>query len=89
MRFIRYLIVALGCLLWMLPLAGALDRIQRFGIFEEAAILAAISTLMILLTAGVALVPPTHRAFGGALAGATIAAFVAGLYCLGIWGADV
>jgi hypothetical protein len=89
MRIVRYLIAALGCLFWAMPLAGAVDRVKTYGFHEDATPLLAIPIVMIVLTAGMGLVPHTHRAFGGILAGATIVAFVAGFIWLGIWGAGV
>lgn len=89
MRIVRYLIAVLGCLLWTAPLAGAVDRAKTYGVHGDATPLLAIPIVMIVLTAGVGLVPHTHWAFGGILAGATIAALVAGFAWLGIWGAGV
>jgi hypothetical protein len=89
MRIVRYLIAALGCLVWAMPLAGAVGRAKTYGFHDDATPLVAIPIVMIVLTAGVGLVPHTHRAFGGILAGATIVALVAGSIWLGIWASGV
>ena len=89
MRLVRYLIATLGCLFWLLPLAGAVHRAKTYGFQPDTAPLVTIPVVMIVLTAGAGLVPPIHRAFGATLAGATIAAFAAGVFWLGIWGAGV
>ena len=89
MRFVRYLIVALGCAFWMLPLAGAAERVRAYGFHEDAGPLLAIPIVMIVRTVGVGLVPPTHRVFGATLAVATIVALLAGFFWFGIWAASV
>ena len=89
MRFVRHWIVALGCLFWMLPLAGAVARVKTYGFYQDAAWLLAIPVAMIVVTIGAGLVPPAHRAFGAALAAGTIAAFLAAFFWLGVWGASV
>lgn len=89
MRFIRYLIAALGCLFWMLPLAGAVARVKTYGFHQDGVWLLAIPAAMIVLTVGIGFVPPAHRAFGATLAAGTIAAFLAAFFWLAVWGASV